>query len=299
MGLEFGDPVVNGDILVRPAIQSPDYVPGQSGWAISRDGTVEFNSGTYRGNVHIVDPVTLGEILIQPSGITGVGVVVALWPDGGQALYPAPAEVYGNSGPWGTGGLQLSSPSKSLTEDQATILLATSQAGVSGAQIYLQAPGDGIYVSDRLYVRADGSAVRVCPSSGGVSAAATTSGADTTTSSSYANMAGTGSVTSFGFTKQYDDTRIRVRMELGAWCNGAVPSGVDFGVRIDTTDYQVGTLTFNVAGQHMPLSSTGYISGVPSGAHTVQARWKRHGSGTGTITRDANDWLSITAEECT
>jgi len=45
------DPVVGGVALRRPAIQSPDYVPATSGWTINQDGTVEFNSGTFRGTV--------------------------------------------------------------------------------------------------------------------------------------------------------------------------------------------------------------------------------------------------------
>lgn len=51
--MAFADPLVNGSVLVRPAIQSPDYVAGVSGWTINRDGSVEFNGGTFRGDVRI------------------------------------------------------------------------------------------------------------------------------------------------------------------------------------------------------------------------------------------------------
>lgn len=37
--------------LVIPQIKSPNYVPGVSGWAIFKNGNVEFNSGTFRGTV--------------------------------------------------------------------------------------------------------------------------------------------------------------------------------------------------------------------------------------------------------
>jgi len=37
--------------LIRAAIQSPNYVAGLAGWTINKDGTSEFNSGTFRGTV--------------------------------------------------------------------------------------------------------------------------------------------------------------------------------------------------------------------------------------------------------
>lgn len=46
-----GKPAFGGTVLRIPAIQSPNYVPGISGWAIFQNGTVEFNSGTFRGTV--------------------------------------------------------------------------------------------------------------------------------------------------------------------------------------------------------------------------------------------------------
>jgi hypothetical protein len=55
--------------LVRPAIKSPDYVPGVSGWAIMRDGTAEFNSGTFRGTVTAAEIIgsVFGSSLTDPS----------------------------------------------------------------------------------------------------------------------------------------------------------------------------------------------------------------------------------------
>jgi hypothetical protein len=46
-----GKPITGGVALRLPAIESPNYVPGVSGWAIFQNGTVEFNSGTFRGTV--------------------------------------------------------------------------------------------------------------------------------------------------------------------------------------------------------------------------------------------------------
>src|SRR6266540_2524625 len=41
----FTNPIVGGTALVRPAIKSPNYVPGVSGWSINRDGSAEFGAG--------------------------------------------------------------------------------------------------------------------------------------------------------------------------------------------------------------------------------------------------------------
>lgn len=43
------DPLVGGTILRRPAIASPDYLAGVSGWSVNADGSAEFNNMTVRG----------------------------------------------------------------------------------------------------------------------------------------------------------------------------------------------------------------------------------------------------------
>lgn len=51
--MTFNDPVVGGQTLIRPAIQSPNYSPGSSGsgtgWAVKEDGSAEFNDLTTNG----------------------------------------------------------------------------------------------------------------------------------------------------------------------------------------------------------------------------------------------------------
>ena len=45
----FVNPILGGGgALVRPAIKSPGYVPGVSGWSVNRDGDAEFNDITIR-----------------------------------------------------------------------------------------------------------------------------------------------------------------------------------------------------------------------------------------------------------
>jgi hypothetical protein len=52
--MPFSNPIAGGNTLIRPMIQSPDYTPGTTGWAIKRDGTAEFNNATFRGEVDVV-----------------------------------------------------------------------------------------------------------------------------------------------------------------------------------------------------------------------------------------------------
>lgn len=54
MGMWPGNQAITGGTVLRtPAIQSPDYVPGVSGWIIRQDGSAEFNDGTFRGSIEV------------------------------------------------------------------------------------------------------------------------------------------------------------------------------------------------------------------------------------------------------
>ncbi len=74
MALQFADPVVNGATLVRQAIRSPGYVAGSAGWTINRDGSVEFNNGTFRGTLN-VGVGSVGGVVISASGLSSTNYV--------------------------------------------------------------------------------------------------------------------------------------------------------------------------------------------------------------------------------
>lgn len=153
----------------------------------------------------------------------------------------------------------------------------------------------GTSTGDALKVSGD----YVCGSEQGVSQAAVSSGTNTTNSSSYSSMAGTGSVTSFSFTKRFATTRVRIDMSA-TFYTSTTACGARFGVLVNGTDYDVCQLAGNVpvAVTHLPAAGFAYIpSGLAAGSYTVQGRWKWIGS-TGTLTRDNNDWLAISAREC-
>lgn len=107
----FTDPIVAGNKLVRPAIMSPDYVAGTSGWTIKRDGSAEFNNVTVRGELDItgadgsrIQGVTGAQATVQftpPSvpGITwNVGVLQTLLGGDVPYTYLHAAREVGNAG---------------------------------------------------------------------------------------------------------------------------------------------------------------------------------------------------------
>lgn len=51
--MPYNNPIAGGDNLIRPALQSPNYSPGVSGWIVRRDGSVEFNNAVFRGSVFV------------------------------------------------------------------------------------------------------------------------------------------------------------------------------------------------------------------------------------------------------
>jgi hypothetical protein len=56
-------------VLIRNWLQSANYVPGVSGWQITKDGNSEFNNGTFRGSIE-VGPLT-GQHFIVNNSATG------------------------------------------------------------------------------------------------------------------------------------------------------------------------------------------------------------------------------------
>lgn len=65
--MPFKNQIVGGDFLVRNQIESENYVAGTSGWIIKRDGTVEFNNGTFRGSIE-VGPLTGAHFIVNNAG---------------------------------------------------------------------------------------------------------------------------------------------------------------------------------------------------------------------------------------
>lgn len=67
----FQNSILAGTALVRPAIHSPNYVTGVSGWTINQDGTAEFLDLTIRGEFSTGPPGSQ-RVVINDSGAGGL-----------------------------------------------------------------------------------------------------------------------------------------------------------------------------------------------------------------------------------
>lgn len=63
----FANSVVGGITLVRPAIRSPNFVTGTSGWTINIDGSAEFNNVIVRGDLQVGGVPPAPSIEIAPA----------------------------------------------------------------------------------------------------------------------------------------------------------------------------------------------------------------------------------------
>lgn len=70
--MPFENPIVGGTVLRIPAIQSPNFVSGVSGWTINADGTAQFNQLT------IIVQVSGAALLIY-NGAAGLGNLIGSW----------------------------------------------------------------------------------------------------------------------------------------------------------------------------------------------------------------------------
>lgn len=114
----------------------------------------------------------------------------------------------------------------------------------------------------------------------------------TTTSGSYVDMPAT---SSFSFTKIHASTSIALTMDVSL-LSTAASTIARFGVRINSVDYDITEVTFNVSNTHLRGSGTRDVAAaLAAGAYTIQGRWLRT-TGAGTLTI-SNDWFSMRATE--
>jgi hypothetical protein len=101
--LTWDDPIAAGDgSLIYPAIKSPNYVAGVSGWRIAKNGSVEFNDATIRGSVSAGG----GNVLLNASGLhiqgastqydinSSAGFLARNTPDDGTASQITPGGIF-------------------------------------------------------------------------------------------------------------------------------------------------------------------------------------------------------------
>lgn len=131
--MPFSNTIVGGaETLVRSAIKSPNFVVGSSGWIIRKDGTVEFNSGVFRGTVTAgvfqgINFLMNSAGLFFYSGTPALGnLILALAPSSGT-------DIFGNAYAQGL----------SLTNPAAIKILAGTVMDSSGLRYYSATPALG------------------------------------------------------------------------------------------------------------------------------------------------------------
>jgi hypothetical protein len=73
--MPFKNPILAGDVLIRTGMQSENYDPGVDGWRIERNGNVEFNDGTFRGN--ITGATITASSIVSDSALTDARITIA------------------------------------------------------------------------------------------------------------------------------------------------------------------------------------------------------------------------------
>lgn len=93
-------------------------------------------------------------------------------------------------------------------------------------------------------------------------------------------------------------TILKVTTVLGCFST-ALTTTPRTGISIDSAAFvDQGIFVITNANEHIQFTSVRYFSGIAAGVHTVDFGWKRFG-GAGTLTRDANDALTIEVREIT
>lgn len=118
-----------------------------------------------------------------------------------------------------------------------------------------------------------------------------------TTSGAFVDMPGSPTV---GFLKRYDDSHVRVTMNLSAYADTTgqtIRFGVAFVGEAGSTDYDVSHFYFNTALEHHSMGGTAEVAqGSPAGLYSVVLRWRRP-QNANQIRVDAQDWATLDMEE--
>jgi len=156
------NPLVGSTVLRRPAIQSPNYVAGTTGWAVFADGTAEFNNVTLRGEL-VVGETPNPQIIIESVG--GIGEINL---PTNAAMEASPAQIAAAA--LGSGASEITAalfkdPVSTGASDQAYVELVsnehsggTSAEGVLGYadtssadHVALNWDDQGVHIPETLY----------------------------------------------------------------------------------------------------------------------------------------------------
>ncbi len=151
MGMSPGNQAITGGTVLRtPAIQSPNYVPGVSGWIVRIDGSAEFNNGTFRGSIE-VGPLSGAHFIVNNPA---TGDVVDVYNSSAQLVFSIDANgnatsyAPGSSGdPYVqlTNGTEVFNHSTGFTSpDPPAISAPTITSGSTELQLYSGTPDGNV-----------------------------------------------------------------------------------------------------------------------------------------------------------
>lgn len=76
----FADPLVDGNgKLIIPAVQSPNFVEGSSGWSIEQNGNAEFNDVVFRGTLEGTEVIFNSAGVFFYNGVPAAGNLIGSW----------------------------------------------------------------------------------------------------------------------------------------------------------------------------------------------------------------------------
>ena len=169
--MPFSDPIVAGDVLVRAAIQSPDYVSGVSGWQVSADGSIEAADLTIRGadGRHIrgyIEPINSIPVLdFRPADATVVGWDVSagsafVYEDSGFQYLGISSPVQYQPGATGEAKVELRS---GQAADPSTVVSLTADWVAVNGSLYVQGVGGKTYLTVPLFTRTNSNVPATVP----------------------------------------------------------------------------------------------------------------------------------------
>jgi len=194
-------------------------------------------------------------------------------------------------------------PATVNTDDLSTGITTATYDGDTTSIVMINLVGD-LYAGDRVYavsIPQGGNYIVGQPGRPGMVNPYGLHGtgvADTTSLTTFVNLT---APSSFTFTKRRDDTRVRVHMTVGFFVSLA-NTGMDAGVTFDGGGSTLTVTRFGAtatAGVHLQSTGIQYHplpggggSPLAAGDYTVQAQWRRE-TGSGSVSRDGQDWLSV------
>lgn len=159
--MQFDDDLAGGVVLIRPALQSPNYVAGASGWAIKIDGSAEFANIVLRGDG------TGYTVIVGPEGLPQVKIGSNV--SQGFIQFPTNRAIedhvstilsavgnFGLPNEWAT--LQIQGPSLDAVTDRFSLLLTSANNDGSSAPSFTVSGNGGAFAP--LVVRRDNILVR-------------------------------------------------------------------------------------------------------------------------------------------